>query len=45
MGGSKKIGYIYAINYSNGRRMADRFRDEYERYNVPAYNYHTDQLR
>ena len=41
LGGSKKLGYIYAINYNNGRRVANRFRDEYEQYNVPAYNYNT----
>ncbi len=41
LGGSKKLGYIYAVNYNNGRRVADRYRDEYEQYGVQAYNYNT----
>ncbi len=38
---TKKIGYIYSINYNNGRRIADRNRSEYEQYNVAAYDYNT----
>ncbi|TKK66144.1 hypothetical protein FC093_17990 [Ilyomonas limi] len=41
LGESKKIGYIYAINYNNSRRIADRYRNEYEQYNVQAYDYST----
>ncbi len=41
LNGSKKLGYIYSVNYSNSRRVADRYRDEYEQYGVQAYNYNT----
>src|SRR4051794_21521829 len=42
LGGSKKLGYIYAINYNHERRVVNRFRDEYESYDVRAYNYNTN---
>ncbi len=38
---NKKLGYIYAINYSNGRRIADRTRSEFQTYNVEDYEYNT----
>lgn len=36
-----KLGYIYAINYNNGRRVADRTRDEFESYDFHNYSYTT----
>ncbi len=39
--GTQKIGYIYAVNYNNGRRVAKRTRSEYEQYSVPSYDYNT----
>ncbi len=41
LNGTKKIGYIYAVTYNNGRRIAERNRDEYEQYNIQAYDYNT----
>lgn len=43
MGGTKKLGYIYAINYNNGRRVAERLRQEYEQYSEETrqYRYNT----
>src|SRR4051812_1051229 len=42
LGGSKKLGYIYSLNYNHERRVVDRFRDEHESYDVPAYSYNTN---
>ncbi|MBE7169166.1 MAG: TonB-dependent receptor [Williamsia sp.] len=39
--GSKKIGYIYSVSYNNGRRVADRSRDEYSTYALQDYRYNT----
>ena len=36
-----KLGFIYSINYSNGRRVVDRLRDEYETYDFHNYTYNT----
>ena len=41
LGGSKKLGYIYSVNFNHGRRVADRYRNEYEQYDIAAYNYNT----
>ena len=39
--GNKKLGYIYDIGYSFGRRVIERTRQEYETYNLLDYNYNT----
>lgn len=39
--GNNKFGYIYSLNYSTGRRVSERTRQEYETYNVLDYNYNT----
>lgn len=36
-----KFGFIYSFNYSNGRRVAERTRDEYETYDFHDYTYNT----
>ena len=36
-----KLGFIYAIDYSYGRRVVDRLRDEYETYDFHNYTYNT----
>ena len=43
LNGSKKLGYIYSVNYNNGRRVAERTRSEYEQYseNTRDYRYNT----
>lgn len=38
---NNKLGFIYSVNYSTGRRVVDRTRQEYETYNVLDYNYGT----
>jgi TonB-dependent receptor len=40
--GSKKIGYIYSINYGSSRNLSDRTRDEYQTYDVQDYLYNTN---
>ncbi|WP_121357607.1 TonB-dependent receptor [Flavisolibacter nicotianae] len=39
---SNKLGYIYALNYNNGRRVAERTRDEWETYRMQDYYYNTN---
>lgn len=39
--GDRKLGYIYDIGYSYGRRVIDRTRQEYETYNFQDYLYNT----
>ena len=41
LSGNKKIGYIYSVSYNNGRRVADRSRDEYATYALQDYRYNT----
>ena len=36
-----KLGFIYSVDYSYGRRVVDRLRDEYETYDFHNYNYNT----
>ena len=38
---NNKLGIIYAIGYTNGRRVIDRTRQEYETYGILDYNYNT----
>lgn len=37
----RKLGYIFSVNYSNGRRVVERERDQFESYDAAIYNYHT----
>ena len=41
MKNNRKLGYIYAVNYSNGRRVVDRTRSEFQTYNIEDYDYST----
>lgn len=38
---NNKLGFIYALGYTNGRRVIDRTRQEYETYGILDYNYNT----
>lgn len=42
LGGNKKLGYIYAVGYSEGRRVSSRLRDEYETFDYFNYRFNTD---
>ena len=42
LNGSKKFGYIYAVNYSSSRAASERVRSEYQTYNVEDYLYNTN---
>jgi TonB-dependent receptor len=37
-----KFGYIYSLGYTTGRRKVDRFRQEYETYDILNYDYNTE---
>ncbi len=39
--GEHKLGYIYSLGYTNGRRVIDRTREEYQSYSLPDYRYNT----
>jgi TonB-dependent receptor len=36
-----KLGFVYSLGYSNGRRVVERTRDEYETYHFHNYIYNT----
>jgi hypothetical protein len=39
--GDKKFGYVYTVSYTNGRRVVERTRNEYQSYTLEDYNYNT----
>ncbi len=39
---TKKLGYVYSVGYSTGRRASSRARDEYQDYSTLDYSYLTD---
>lgn len=39
--GSRRLGYIYAVGYGEGRRVSTAVRDEYENYDFFDYRYNT----
>lgn len=41
LGNTKKLGFIYSLNYSTGRRVAERIRNEYSTYELSDYSYNT----
>lgn len=38
---NNKLGFIYALSYTAGRRVVDRLRQEYETYGILDYDYNT----
>ncbi len=39
--GTHKLGYIYSVGYTAGRRLVERTREEFESYSLSDYKYNT----